>query len=221
MYCSVHRFVSLLPPPQRLPTGRHKLTRENVASSQRERMLIAMLICVAERGYGPTTVADVVGRAAVSRSTFYAQFTDKQTCFIAAHGFAMSYLIGRMNTAAAALPSRSWRDRLRSDLATYLNVLADEPALAATLHIETLAAGPAALEHRAAMLELLASQTYNARELARSSDSSLAELPPASYALYVGGLDELIRDRLRTGSPEALRELVDPVLDAAYALFGS
>lgn len=213
--------MTLLPAPQRLPTGRHKLTREDVAGSQRERILVAMLTCVAEHGYGATTVADVVAGAAVSRSTFYAQFADKQACFIAAHGFAMSYLLGRMSAAAAALPSRTWRDRLRSDLSTYLNALADEPALAKTLHIETLAAGPAALEHRAAMLELLASQTYNARELARRSDRSLPELPPASYALYVGGLDELIRDRLRTGSPEALRELVDPVLEAANALFGS
>ena len=163
-----------------------------------------------------------MARAAVSRSTFYAQFPDKQAAFIAAHGFAMSYLLGRMNAAAAALPSRSWRDRLRSDLATYLNALADEPALATTLHIEALAAGPAALEHRAAMLELLASQTANARELARGFDPTLPDLPPASYALYVGGLDELDPRPPAHGDPtEALRELVEPVLEAAYGLFGS
>ena len=84
-----------------------------------------------------------------------------------------------------------------------------------------LAAGPAALEHRAQMLGLLASRIANFNELARSSDPELPPLPPAVFALYTGGLDELIRDRLRTASPEALRELVEPVLDATYALFGA
>lgn len=192
-----------------------------MARSQRERILVAMITSVAERGYNTTTVADIVAIAAVSRSSFYAQFTDKEACFIAAHRYALDYLIGRMTSAAAALPSRTWKERLRSDLSTYLNVLADEPSLAVTLHVEALAAGPKALDHRAEMLGLLASQTANARELARSHDASLPELPPAAFALYVGGLDELIRDRLRTATAESLRALVGPVLEAAYALFGS
>lgn len=210
-----------LPEPKRLPNGRHNLTREDVASAQRERMLVAMLTCVADAGYGATTVADIVARAGVSRTTFYAQFADKQACFIAAHGFAMSHVLMRINAAAAELRSQDWRDRLRSDLTAYLNALADEPALAITLHVEALAAGPAALEHRAAMLELLASQTASARRLARAGDGTLRELPPAAFALYAGGLDELIRDRLRTGSSDGLRELAEPVLEAAYALFGA
>lgn len=212
--------ASSLPVPTRLPSGRHKLPREDVVRSQRERMLVAMLTSVATRGYSATTVADVVAVAAVSRSSFYAQFADKEACFIAAHRYALDYLIERMNAAAAALPSRTWKERLRSDLATYLTALADEPSLAVTLHLEVLAAGPRALDCRAEMLGLLASQTANARELARSYDPSMSELPPAAFALYVGGLDELIRDRLRTATPDSLRELVGPVLEAAYALFG-
>jgi AcrR family transcriptional regulator len=213
--------MSSLPTPTRLPSGRHTLTAEDVAGAQRERILVATLTCVADRGYNSTTVSDIVARAAVSRSTFYAQFGDKEKCFIAAHGYAMDQLIGLMNAASSSLTGTTWKERLRSDLTTYLNTLADEPSLARTLHVEVLAAGPAALDHRAEMLGLLASQTAEARELARSFDRSLAELPPAAFALYVGGLDELIRDRLRTGSSESLRGLVDPVLEAAYALFGA
>jgi AcrR family transcriptional regulator len=194
---------------------------QDVAGAQRERILVATLSCVAARGYSSTTVSEIVALAAVSRSTFYAQFLDKEACFIAAHRYAMSHLIARMNAAASELPDTTWKDRLRSDLTTYLNTLADEPSLARTLHLEVLAAGPRALDHRAEMLGLLASQTAEGRALARSFDRSLTELPPAAFALYAGGLDELIRDRLRTGSAESLRELVEPVLEAAYALFGT
>jgi AcrR family transcriptional regulator len=184
-------------------------------------MLIAMLHCAAERGYSATTVADVVAAAAVSRTTFYAQFADKEACFIAAYDFAMRYAFAQMSEAAAARPAQTWRDRVRSELSTYLDVLADEPVIATTLHVEVLAAGPQALEHRVELLGQLASRIADVNAIARAADGSLRELPPALFALYTGGLDELIRDRLRTGPAEALRELVEPLLDATYAMFGA
>jgi AcrR family transcriptional regulator len=42
-----------------------------VISSQRDRLLEAMIAAVAEKGYGATTVADVIAGAGVSRATFY------------------------------------------------------------------------------------------------------------------------------------------------------
>ncbi len=178
-----------------------------------------MLHCVSERGYAATTVADVVAHAAVSRSTFYSQFADKEACFIAAYDFALRYALAQMSEAAETLPGSTWRDRVRSDLTTYLRVLADEPALAATLHVEVLAAGTDALEHRAELLSVLASRIVNLNDLARHEDDALRELPPAVFALYTGGLDELIRDRLRTGSSGGLKDLAEPVLEATYAMF--
>ncbi len=182
-------------------------------------MLVAMLQCVKEHGYAATTVADVVAHAAVSRSTFYSQFADKEACFIAAYDFAMQHALAQMSEAAQSQPSTSWRDQVRSDLTTYLRVLADEPALAVTLHVEVLAAGPPALEHRAELLSVLASRIVNLNDLARHEDGAVRELPPAVFALYTGGLDELIRDRLRTGSTSGLNDLAEPVLEATYAMF--
>lgn len=180
-----------------------------------------MLHSVAESGYAATTVGDVVARAAVSRSTFYAQFADKEACFVAAYDFAMQHALGRMAATAQEQRPGSWRERVRSDLTTYLQVLTDEPVLATTLHVEVLAAGPAALEHRVALLSELASRIANLNELARHDEGALRELPPAVFALYTGGLDELIRDRLRTGQIEGLRDLAEPLLDATYAMFGA
>lgn len=226
--------MSRLPEPARLRPGRHQLTREDVSHSQRERMLVAMLQSVSDRGYAATTVAHVVARAAVSRSSFYAQFADKEACFVSAYDFAMQYALAQMSAARAAhagsvaAPTSSpgtapanWRARVRSDLTTYLQVLTDEPILAVTLHVEVLAAGPAALEHRAELLSVLATRIANLNELAHHDDGSVRELPPAVFALYTGGLDELIRDRLRTGAVDGLRDLAEPVLEATYAMFGA
>src|SRR5206468_3086085 len=69
---------------ERLPRGRHKLSREDVVGRQRERMLAALADVLTERGYANTPVAAVIERAGVSRETFYQQFASKQDCFIAA-----------------------------------------------------------------------------------------------------------------------------------------
>ena len=66
-----------------LPRGRHKLSPEVVRTSQRERIVRAMVELVAEHGYAATTVPNVVAAARVSRNAFYEHFTDKTDCFLA------------------------------------------------------------------------------------------------------------------------------------------
>jgi TetR/AcrR family transcriptional regulator len=68
-----------------LPRGPHSLTREQVAANQRMRLDKAMLEAVGERGYGTTTVSDVVARAGVSRKAFYEHYANKEECFLAAY----------------------------------------------------------------------------------------------------------------------------------------
>jgi AcrR family transcriptional regulator len=213
--------VSKLPKPERLPPGRHRLPREQVLRSQRERLLVAMLQSVYDRGYTATTVADVVGLAAVTRSTFYAQFDDREACFIAAYDYAMEHALSHMAAATVDAVPVSWPEHVRRALTAYLDALADEPAIAVTLHMEVLAAGPAAFESRASLLSALAMQVAALNELAAGEDASVRALPGSLFALYTGGLDELIRDRLRTGGAAALRQLAEPLLEATHAMFNA
>jgi hypothetical protein len=46
-----------------LPRGRHKLSREEVTGAQRERMLRAVAVAMAERGSVATPVAEILRRA--------------------------------------------------------------------------------------------------------------------------------------------------------------
>jgi AcrR family transcriptional regulator len=213
-----------LPPLDRLPSGRHRLTRAAVVQSQRGRLLFAIAQVVAEKGYAAATVADIVDRASVSRSTFYEQFEDKEACFLAAFNFAVEYVLGQMREAweaAGGGEAGSWRDRVRSDLTTYLDVLSSEPAFARALHLESLAAGPATLERRAQMLALFSDRTRRLHELAREHDPALAPLPELAFLLHTGGLDELIREHVRTAGAETLSALSDDAVAVTFALFGA
>ena len=84
-----------------LPRGPHGLARELVTGSQRQRLLYAMTVVVAEKGYIATTVAHVTTRAGVSRKTFYEMFADKEECFIAAADTGRELMVKRLEASFA------------------------------------------------------------------------------------------------------------------------
>lgn len=138
---------------ERLPRGRHKLTREEVESSQRERIMRAMSEAVGEIGYVKTTVAVVLKRAGVSRETFYNQFSDKHECFLASFDRATEEMVSRIRAAVAEAEAGggSEEERISKMLASFLGLVAEEPAIARTYYVEVYAAGQEAIEHRVAI----------------------------------------------------------------------
>jgi AcrR family transcriptional regulator len=208
-------------PPTRLPSGRHGLAREAVIASQRGRMIDAMAAVVAEKGYAATTVADVVERAGVSRRTFYEQFADREACFLAAYDVGLAAVLDRIQSAVEVQPTAGWRERARSGVEAFLDLLASEPAFARALQVEILTAGPAALDRRAGMLVMFSGVWRNVHERARVEEPSLPALPDEVFTILTAGLEELIRDCLRTRGPDALPELADPILRTVFAVFGA
>lgn len=54
-----------------------------LADDQKNRLERAMLEAVSRHGYAETTIAELVGLAGVSKSTFYQHFESKPQCFVA------------------------------------------------------------------------------------------------------------------------------------------
>lgn len=132
---------------ERLPRGRHKLSRSDVAARQRARLIRALAEVLTERGYVDTPVAAVLERAGVSRETFYQQFASKQDCFIA----ALEDAIGRLAETLDGVLSEttgSPLERYEALLAGYLDAVAARPAIARLFLVETYAAGPEAMRRR-------------------------------------------------------------------------
>jgi AcrR family transcriptional regulator len=206
---------------ERLPSGRHGLTREVVLASQRGRLLDAMARAVAEKGYAAATVADVVAIAGVSRRTFYEQFADKESCFLAAYDTGVELVLGRIRLAVDALPEADWRTRARVGIETFMNVLAEEPAFAWALVVEVIGAGRAALARHAEIMGLFAQVHRKIHDVARREDPTLPELPDVVFATLAGGLEELLREGLQSGGAESLPALTDTALEAVVAIFGS
>ncbi len=187
-----------------LPRGRHRLTREEVLASQRGRMLDAMARAVAEKGYASTTVRDVIGRARVSRETFYEQFANKEDCFLAALDTAAGALLDAMADALGEDGADPLASFERS-LAAYLEGLAAEPAYARTFLIEAYAAGPESLRRRFEVQRRFVEAT--ARTLgARAADERFR------CEALVGAISSLVTARVAAGEIDELPRLRRPLM---------
>src|SRR3954466_6897726 len=105
----------------RLPRGRHGLTREEVVGSRRGRVFRAMAETMARKGYAATSVSEVLRAAAVSRETFYEQFSSKEDCFVAAFEAAVQGVLGKVRDAPGA--GGSPLERFEGGLRAYLDAL--------------------------------------------------------------------------------------------------
>ncbi|GAB2769508.1 TetR/AcrR family transcriptional regulator [Amycolatopsis magusensis] len=191
--------------PARLPSGRHRLSREEVTGAQRARMLRAAADVMAEHGYPGTTVAAIIKRAGVSRETFYQQFPNKQACFIAALEYAIDLLATSVTPAGSGLAQF---DRFVGD---YLGILAEHPAVVRLFLIETYAAGPEAMRRRLELqqhfVELLV-EIFGARS------------PRERFACQalVGSIVSLVTARFVEDDLGGLRALHEPIVALARDL---
>lgn len=209
------------PPDHRRRSGaRRDFARAAVAASQRHRLLDGVTECVSALGYSAVTVGDIVAAAAVSRRTFYEQFPDIESCFLAAFQAGMELLLQEIQEAVRAQADLDWRARARTSVGAYLAGLAARPAAAHAFSIEAVGAGPRVLEHRALVLDRWVDQWRQLQRVARRQQPSLPETPADHLLVLVGGIEELVRDCLRTSGAGQLPRLAPRVTEIALRTLG-
>jgi AcrR family transcriptional regulator len=189
-----------------LPRGRHQLSRETVARSQRERALRAMVEAVADRGYAETRVVDVIERAGLSRKTFYELFGDKEDCFLAAYDEVSARLYAVTEEAFEKAAGRPWAERITDGITALVEELASDQAAARFAVIEVLAAGPRALARRDAAI-----RQFTGFIDAGRSESSL-ELPGLTSTAIVGGIYELLYSEILHGATSQIPTRVPEIV---------
>lgn len=184
-----------------------------VASSQRTRLLDALVELVAENGYAKVKVGEIARRAGVSLSTFYAHFPGKEECFLEAYESVVKAL---MTDVGAGMHGVTTLDAgIEAVAAGYFGWFAERPAAARTFLIEIRGAGNVALARRAEAVEQFVG--VFAAALARVGRPDLP--PPRARILAVlGAVEALAHDRVLSGHPEQLVDVVPDAVDAARRL---
>jgi AcrR family transcriptional regulator len=197
----------------RLPRGRHGLSPEFVARNQRERLISALILTLAEVGYQKTTVSMIGRRASVSKSDFYKHFDSKDDCFFAAYDHAVDRIRDTVAEACAPIPAAQWPDRVKAGVTALLSLLAGEPPLATIVLAEGLRAGRGIYDRYQAAVE---SFVPLLREGAPDPPGS-AEVPAATDEAVVGGIAALLSRRVVAGETADLGKLIPEVLEFALA----
>jgi AcrR family transcriptional regulator len=202
--------------PDRLPRGRHGLSRQQVADRQRQRILLAVAETMAHKGYVATTVADVLRAAGVSRETFYQQFSSKQDAFMAAFDAAAALLLDRTLARSDPAdpddsePAAGPLERFDRALGAYLDGLAAEPALARTFLVEVYAAGPEALARRARLQQRVVDLLVH--------ELGVGDPHRVAFDLVVAGTAALVTPLLVQGDLAGVRALRGPLVEVVARL---
>jgi len=191
---------------ERLPAGRDALPEALVANSQRERILIAIAETCASKGYGATTIADIVEPAGVSRATFYELFRDKEDCFHAAMELAMAHTMGQVVEAYS--PDKPWATMVRDATAALLELLAGRPAFARMALVEAPVSGGRAFDLYASGKRVLQAL------LDRGRDDPMEErgIPSSAGRAAVAAAESLIVGQILAGNTERLGELLPDIV---------
>lgn len=112
--------------------------------TQRRRIIDAMVESCADKTYAATTIADIVKRASISRTTFYKRFPNKRACFDGALDSCIEVL--RATAAAAHSSSDTPVEAVRKAAAAILELMAARPALAQLVMGDAITVEPAIVE---------------------------------------------------------------------------
>jgi AcrR family transcriptional regulator len=193
-----------------LPRGRHNLSRDEVESSQRVRLAIAMAEACAESGFVATPVKAVLERAGVSRLTFYELYDGKLSCFLDALDLVGEVLLTNLRGAVDD-PTSSPQERATRSIERYLESIVHNLPFARMYIVEVHAAGPEALTRRAAL---------QAQIVDLIADLFGADDPDGRFACeaYVAAVSALVALPVATGDLDAIRALRDPLVSLVHRL---
>ncbi|HXP98772.1 MAG TPA: TetR/AcrR family transcriptional regulator [Solirubrobacteraceae bacterium] len=168
-----------------LPRGEGNVSRSFVVHNQRERILDALANLSAAKGYGASTIPEIVQEAAVSVQAFYEHFSGKEDAFLVAYELGHRKALGIVERAYET--QEDWPAAVRAGIAALLEFLASEPAYAHLALIDALTASP-----KAASTAHQAIGAYSAM-LEPGLELSANDQPPTAIAVEAtaGALVEL------------------------------
>ncbi len=164
-----------------------------------------------EVGYQKTTVSLIGQRAAVSKSDFYKHFESKDDCFFAAYEAAIGRIREEVFAASAQYEVGQWPPRVRDAIASLLQTLAADPALASIALVEGLRAGRGVYDRYQAAVE---SFVVCLREGAPNAPDG-APVPEVTDEAVIGGIASLLGRRVLSGEAEQIDKLLPEVLEFA------
>lgn len=170
-----------------------------------------MVEAVARNGFAGTRLSELVTLAGVSKTTFYEHFENKLDCFLATFDEIIRQVAERVGEAFRR--PGDFRERLRAALATFMELVLEEPAAAKLTTIESLtlgAAGVARREHGTEAFQLMVRQSFD-------HSGSSVEVSDLIMRGIVAGIRGVVYRHLRDDDAGQLPGSVEWIVDWALS----
>lgn len=176
---------------------------------QRDRELLvdAFTKVAAERGYAKTTAADVAAAASLPRSAFYAEFSDKRQCLLAAYDHFFTGLIEEIEASMDL--TAPWAEQVGTGVAAALSFVIERVDAARLFAVEALAVGPPAVDRYQAAIQRIAGLL----RYGRAYSAQAMELPPLTEPMLAAGAVSLVTSVLLAEDQAALPRLESQLLE--------
>jgi AcrR family transcriptional regulator len=199
---SLHRRKARRRPPD----------RRELAQDPADRIVAGAAAAIAEHGYPKTTLSDIVERAGVSLSTFYANFGGKEAAFWAALDDGQARMFARMMPVYRRTRPQGWAQAIRAGCEAMLAFLAAEPDFTRLAIVETYNAGSRAMELRNRTVLAIRPYIEQGHEEASGVSKVADEAIP-------GAVSALIYNQLHARGPESLPEIAPMITYLVLAPF--
>ncbi|WP_327110178.1 TetR/AcrR family transcriptional regulator [Nocardia sp. NBC_01730] len=200
---------------------RHRAAREAVLTSQRGRLVEAMVECVDHKGYSATTLTDIVARARVSRTTFYDHFANKEECFAEAVHTGVDIVATRIAEELGQLPPNADAcAKIESIVLTFCRTVATEPDFARLVLVESFKVNEAAVGYRDLAVDRFAQLYRVFYDEARSADPTLPEISDELIALIPDAIGERTRRVIVSDGPARVPELAPLFIQLVTTVLG-
>jgi AcrR family transcriptional regulator len=184
----------------RKPAG--SLAREQARLAQRVRLAVAMIDSIGEDGYRATRVADVIGRAGVSRKTFYENFENKQELLLWTFDVIAAELTRRIEDAYRE--TDGWPGRVEAAIRALFSSAIENPGALRLSLLEIAAAGPPGIERRERSLGRYERFLHDALSLAPGEGT----VSDAILKAVIGGFYRVLYRRIQGDDANTLLALV-------------
>jgi AcrR family transcriptional regulator len=170
-------------------------------STQRERLLSAMVDLAGRDGFANATIANVIAHAGVSRPTFYEYFSHRDDCFLAALVEVQQQLLADVR---GAVEHEAPEHAAKAAIAALIAFANAQPVRARLAMNEALGGGTRALDTRDRGIIEIAQVV---EQLERQAPET-ATVPDLGTPALIGGVCRMLATRLRRGEPSTseLRE---------------
>ena len=186
-----------------LPGGPHDLPADEVHRHQRERIVTAVAVIMAEDGYDGLTVDRVIALARISRGTFYREFANRREAAIGAYEQIFERFFASLG--AACRTEDLWAGKVKATIGTALEFAAAEPEQAQVLATGILGADLDLTRRVRDSYDRLAELLSQGRR----ERPEAASLPPVTEQALIGAIAAVIARHLTSETPAQIVAMRD------------